>query len=497
MRSEREESFMNNRSSPVDQYSLLALFNLDEEKVESFEYKKIRNDAGLFIRLKRTNEPCPRCGCENPQIKDYQTKQIKHAVLTDRNCIVYYSARRFICPFCKRTYYEHNPFVFKSQKISALTVTNVLTDLKEPGETFTTIARRYGISPTSVASIFDSHVDMKPFPLSERINLDECYAFAGEEGKYVLMILDDKTGNPIDILPSRRKDYLLKYFRMIPEKERKKVKYICTDMYDIYRQVIHSVFKGSIHSCDHYHVSQEIHRKLERVRIRVMNRYAERDRLAKKEKKMRKGESSDEYYLLKHFNWLLYVTDNPNKEARDQILYPDREKKYNGHFKKNMNFAQLLDLILVIDEELTEAYKLKNQFNDFYSSSTYQSAPEALRSLIKSFDESSVPEMKECSRTLSNWFNEIINSFIVVENEYVVHKDTGAVTVLPKHMNNATIERKNGILKLIKKAGCGYHNWDRFRNRSLYCLRKDASFLLEPIDEPLARQAYKQKNKEV
>lgn len=480
-----------NPSSPADQYSILALFNLDEEKVELFEYQKIKDNAGLFIRLRRMNEPCPRCGCGTPEIKEYRVKQIKHSILTDRECILYYQARRYICPVCLKTYYEPNPFVFKSQKISALTVKNILMDLKEPVETFTTVANRYGISPTSAASIFDSHVDMKPYSLSERINLDECYAFSGKDGKYVLMILDDKTGSPIDILPSRRKDYLLNYFLKIPEEERNKVKFVCTDMYDVYRQVIRIVFKASLHVCDHYHVSQELHRKLDRVRIRVMNRYAERDRIAKNEKRMRKGESSDEYYLLKHFNWLLYISDD-----NDQIFSTDREKKYNTHFNKKLNYAQLLDLILVIDPELTEAYNLKTKFNDFYSSNTYESASDALRELITAFRTSSVPEMKEFSRTLANWFNEIINSFFIVENEYVVHKDSGAVTVLPKHMNNATIERKNGILKLIKKAGCGYHNWDRFRNRSLYCLRKEASFSLEPIDEPKARQAYKQKKKE-
>lgn len=34
------------------------------------------------------------------------------------------------CPVCGKTYYEHNPFVFKSMKISALTVYNILNDLK-------------------------------------------------------------------------------------------------------------------------------------------------------------------------------------------------------------------------------------------------------------------------------------------------------------------------------------------------------------------------------
>lgn len=481
--------------SAVGQGTVLELFNLDEDIVESFEFQNVNGSAALMVQLKRRNEPCPRCGCSTPCVKEYQFKQIKHDSLSDRDCLLYYNARRYICPCCHRTYYEHNPFVFKAQKISALTVKNVLEDLRKPTETFTTVAERHHISPTSAASIFDSHVAMPALKLPERINLDECYAFSSNESKYVLMILDDSTGEPVDILPSRRKDFLLEYFKKIPYEERLKVKYASTDMYDTYRQVLYQVMPNISVSADHFHVSQEIHRRAETVRIRVMNRYAERDRLAKKEKKMAKYESSDEYYLLKKFHWLLYK----NKNAKDKYgLYfdPNRKKVYNKHFNKEMNYAELLDLILAIDEDLTEAHDLLDKFNDFYDLNTYDTAEEALRQLIKTFRKSSITEMKEFSKTLANWSKEIVNSFIVVDNEYKVNKDTGEVTVHPKHMTSAVIERKNGILKLIKKAGCGYRNWDRFRNRCLYVLRKNSSYILNPIDEPKARRNYARKGKD-
>jgi hypothetical protein len=38
-------------------------------------------------------------------------------------------------------------------------------------------------------------------------------------------------------------------------------------------------------------------------------------------------------------------------------------------------------------------------------------------------------------------------------------------------------------------------NWDRFRNRVLYALRKDAHYMLNPIDEPRVRRNYNFKNK--
>lgn len=107
--------------------------------------------------------------------KNYVIKNITHSILSDRRCILRYHARRFECPVCKKTYYERNLFVFKVVKIFPLTVYNILDDLKKYNEIFSLIAKRYYISSTTVASIFDS-------------------------SKYVCVLLDFKNQTPIDVL---------------------------------------------------------------------------------------------------------------------------------------------------------------------------------------------------------------------------------------------------------------------------------------------------------
>ena len=66
---------------------------------------------------------------------------------------------------------------------------------------------------------------------------------------------------------------------------------ISTDMYKEYRHIIHEIFGDSVtHSVDHYHVSQELGRKVDRVRIRVMKslpKYINKD----------SNTLTDEYYL--------------------------------------------------------------------------------------------------------------------------------------------------------------------------------------------------------
>lgn len=106
-----------------------------------------------------------------------------------------------------------------------------------------------------------------------------------------------------------------------------------------------------------------------------------------------------------------------------------------------------------------------------------------LKSMIQAFASSEIPEMKELSRTLISWREEIINSFIVVKRRHTVDKDTGQV-VSDIKLNNGLMENRNSIIKMIKKAATGYTNWDRFRNRCLYVLRRNSYPLLNPVIPP-------------
>ena len=132
----------------------------------------------------------------------------------------------------------------------------ILKDLQEPGETFTHAAKRYHISPTSVSSIFDSVVSIPRAKLPEIMCTDENYAFHSktQNSKYICLLIDQTNGQPIDILPSRRYEYLDKYFSNIPKYEIDQVHIMITDMYEPYRRIIKKHFKNAIHVVDHYHV---------------------------------------------------------------------------------------------------------------------------------------------------------------------------------------------------------------------------------------------------
>jgi transposase len=459
------------------QNDILALFNLESEDVQDISYVNTNNMAVIHISLRANYPPCTDCGNTDVKIKGYELKKINHSILTDRKCLLHYRARRYICPVCKHTYYEHNPFVFSNMKISALTVQNVLRDLKKQNETFTSVGERYNISPTSAASIFDQHVFMPRHPLPEYMSIDEVFAFhhKGENSKYVFMMIDFKTGNPIDILPSRRLEYLRSYFLKIPEEERKSVKMVATDMYKEYRTLVGEIFGSSIHTVDHFHTIQELTRKTDRVRIRIMKSVP---------KYIKNTQSLTlEYYVLKKFNWMIFKRADALDSDKKPLFDVNRERKMNNKLQRMLNYYDIRKIIEGIHPDLEAAWRLKDEVIDFYDENTVETAEQTLNELIQKFFRSGIPEMIEYGKTLRNWKQEIINSFIVIGHRHKVDKETGHVVISEQKLNTNMSENRNSIIKTLKKSSNGYANWPRFRNRCLYVLRSDARPMLNPIPQ--------------
>jgi len=454
----------------------------------------MRSTSMFYCALKYP--PCPNCGCTHVRIKEYRYKQIKHSALTYKKCVIRYKARRYECDECGRTYFEPSPFTFEKMNISALTVINVLTDLKKHTETFSSVAAKNYISPTTAASIFDKHVFMERLTLPEFMCWDEVYAFTYHTSKYtskyVFVILDFDTIDLVDVLPDRHEEHITKYFLNIPREERRKVKMIATDMFTAYRAVIQKVFPHCYHVVDRYHMIQDLNGKVNQVRIRVMNKIVrdakERNKNKGENEKPEKPRDSKEYYLLKKFHWLIYKRDDAidvveeNGVKKKYYLFdPAHPKKMNKKYGRNLNYYDIRDLMKEIDPDLKKAWDLKDSVTSFYDDNTYDTAPEALDELIKSFKKSGIPEIAEFGTTLRDWKVEIVNSFIEVKNTYAVDKETGQVVVSAKHMNTGLLENRNAIIKCIKKNANGYKNWDRFRNRLLYVLRDSAVPRLNPV----------------
>ena len=143
----------------------------------------------------------------------------------------------------------------------------------------------------------------------------------------------------------------------------------------------------------------------------------------------------------------------------DSSKIEDNKPRYNKKLKRYINYPQLLELILGIDKNLKEAYELKESYLIFNSTSTYEDARKNLSEIIGEYASSNIEGYRQFSSTLIDWFNEIVNSFIIYKG---------------KRISNGKIEGTNSRIKTILKNANGFRNFSRMRNRIMYSINKNS-----------------------
>ena len=415
---------------------IIRTLNIKEDNLESIDYAFKNNHSYYFIKIVSRGVFCPNCGQYITRIHSYDSISLTHSIFISHHTTIIYKRRRYICPNCKVTKSEPNPFQSSHPKLTNETVKNVLILLKDYNQTFSMVARKTNISITMVQTIFDEHVQIERKTLTEAICMDEFYFSRKAQNKYACLLISFKNGMVIDVLPSRKKASLKSYFRSIPLAEREKVKYISIDLYDNYRDIARTYLPNAIICADGFHVMKIINNALNKIRCEVMHRYDG-------------NRKSDEYYLLKHKSDLLF---------KDSLKIDDTKADKNRHFKMRYTEGQILEMILDIDSKLKQAYELKELYCIFCEADVDISfRGEFLETVIVEFRLSNIEEMSNIAATLENWKQEIINSFCTYDG---------------RKLSNGPIEGRNKIIKIILRLANGYTNFKRFRNRVLYVLNK-------------------------
>lgn len=171
---------------------------------------------------------------------------------------------------------------------------------------------------------------------------------------------------------------------------------------------------------------------LDKVRIRLQKKY---------------GYNSKEYRMLKNKKNVTLLRKYSNDI--DWWTYTKRYK--NGHQVEILKH-NLREELLNISSELYYAYLLKELFLDVIHTSTNEYAELELKEWIATVRSYDLEEMIEVSKTIENWLPYIVNSFI------------------DERFSNGFTEGLNNKIKVIKRVGFGYRNFDFFRLRIMYIL---------------------------
>lgn len=410
--------------------NLRLLLGIERDK-EIVKIEEKGNKIMVTIKSKNKKYRCPNCDKYTSSVHDkLKPIKVKYLKLAERESELLLLKRRFICHKCKIKFTEELNINSRKANISNKTKIKIREDLLKYNESLTSIAKRHKVNDMTVRK--ELLEAMSNYP--EKLRLLPCMISFDEfkadtkKGKYAFIINDLIHKKTLDILPSRKKEDLIQYFTYV--ENRPSVQYIVCDMYEPYLLVQQIMFPKAKFCVDPFHYIRYIMKALDLIRIRLQKEY---------------GYNSKEYRLLKNKKNVSLLRKYSNDI--DWFVYTKRFR--NGVYVDVLPY-DIREDIFKISDELKQGYYLKEMFLDIRKHGTYENVKEQIISWIELCEESEIEEFKEAAKTIENWLEYIVNSFI------------------DKRLSNGFTEGRNNKIKVIKRIAFGYKNFKFFRLRLLY-----------------------------
>ena len=360
----------------------------------------------VFIDTKPTTQICPTCGQNTGRIHDYRYQTIKDLPFQMKHTYLILRKRRYACS-CGKRFLENYPFLASYQR-RTLRLSFKIIDLLRNMRSIKSVANDTNVSANTVTRVLDTLSYSIP-SLPECISIDEFKGNA-DTGKYQCILVDAKKHRILDILPDRTQKHLSSYFRELNRGQRNRVKYFVCDMWAPYVDLAKAYFPNATIVIDKYHFIRYVTWAIEAVRKRLQKRMPA---------------SLRKYY----------------KRSRKLIL-----TRYNKLKEEN---KKACDLMLLYNDDLRSAHRLKEWFYDICQNNKYSYQREGFWEWVKAAEKSGIPEFEACAKTYRNWSSGILNAF-----KY--------------GYTNGPTEGFNNKIKVLKRLSYGIRNFERFRTRIIH-----------------------------
>lgn len=345
--------------------------------------------------------------------------------------------KRYHCYNCNKVFTEELNINASKGNISNKVKIQIRKDLLNYNLSLKYISEKNRVSITTIENELLEIASAIPNNLKNLprvISFDEFKADT-KEGKYAFILNDPIHRKVLDVLPNRKKEYLLQYFTYC--NNRHSVEFVISDMYEPYLLVTQIMFPKAKYVVDRFHYITYIMDAVDNIRIRLQKEY---------------GEKSREYRLLKNKKNVSLLRKYGNEIS--WWVYTQRYK--NGHMVDVIP-VDILHELFNISNELKKGYYLKEEFLDIVNHATYEDANDQLEKWISKCIVSNMPEFIDAAGTISRWKEYIVNSFI------------------DERYSNGFTEGTNNKIKVIKRVAFGYKSFKLFRVRILYIFNKKLS----------------------
>ncbi|MBQ0038560.1 MAG: ISL3 family transposase [Clostridiales bacterium] len=316
-------------------------------------------------------------------------------------------------------------------------------------ETFSNIARKFGVSLDTVCKIFDEKItalesELK-YPECTMIGIDEVHL--GELGKNsrprmcgTIVDLSNSDTKLIDVLRHNNKATVLEAFRKFPSPE--KIKWVCMDMHTPYVSAVKEFLPKAKIIIDRFHVEATLTAAVG-LALKQVNEFYEREiqslsEQADREEQMRKFKKRpySAFWFKKKvstYNEAYDILQTKQKDGRKATSDDLKKAKSTyGQFKKLMTLCNAYP-------EYQKVFMVRNAFAEMYDKQTRSEAEDSFMKAVsllppRSKKEDILAPFWKYVDTFGRWNDMILNYFDAANEP---HRSNGPVEGWNKHVSGA------------------------------------------------------------
>lgn len=412
----RNQLFLNKTETMTAKYGtkiLTELLNFDSLKVNSYRQHE---GIGIILQVDSLNKEstCPRCGKKSHRLHQNHRYLVKDLPLSGQAVYLEVNRRQFKCNSCQKPFSEELNFLKPRRTYTKRLAHSIIQEVLE--NDIHSVAKKSHVTTEEIETMLKDMaqelLESKPTEL-KRLGIDEIALIKGQ-GKYCAVLIDLDKSKLVAIIEARTQEKIKETLTAWGWEVLEQIKEVSIDLWLPYKSLIEELMPDAQVVADRFHVMKQVNKELDTQR-KQQNREAMRQKEQPKFAEILDGLTKSKYALLKN------------------------ELNLNEQQKIKLEQVKLVAPVLGKMHELKEELRKVFERSNHWLSGLFN---------LGSWLVSATDYFPESCQTIRRWLDEIIAYF-------------------DNRTTNGVVEGINNKLKLIKRSGYGFKNFENFRIRCL------------------------------
>jgi transposase len=389
------------------------------DKSATLDDVKVLPDRVIFhARIKKKKKKCAHCGSSKVQQKDSKRRTLRACNLSNQKAYIEIITYKLLCLSCGKRAWMKLPFAMGKYPLTKSFVNYIISLIGI--STLLHVARLFSLQWKTVKNLDKENLKRRPkqfsFKKLEYLSIDEIAIRKGHH--YMTIISDIATGQIIYAVEGRKEEVLVPFLKKLKHRARK-LKAIAMDMSAGYAGAVKKYLSHIAIVFDRFHITKVLTGAVDEVRKEEWKRCLEQGHNVAKGKR---------FLLLRNFDNL----DASGKAGLEELLK--------------------------INEKLSIAHSMKEQFRLFWDQSNREEGLKFLSNWIVGALSSEVKPLQKAARTFLHHWEGLLN--------YFDHR-----------IDNGKAEGINNKIKTMKRQAYGFRDLEYFTLK-LYNLHKTTHALV-------------------